>query len=127
MLFCDERISAFILNDLERVGRDKVRVKKVDPASVSIPPRRFAPVSTTVSSMRLDCVVAALCNLSRDKASTLITAKNVDVEFMTEEKVDRNLAPPCVVSVRGFGKYRLLGADLRTKKGKIRLEAKKYL
>lgn len=127
VLFCDERISVFILNDLERVGRDKVRIKKVDPESLSLPPRRFLHISTTVSSLRLDCVVAALCNLSRDKASALITGKSVDVEFITEEKIDRNLTPPCVISARGFGKYRLLNADTRTKKGKIRLEAKKYL
>lgn len=129
-VFCDERISPFICSSLERVGGDKVAIKELDIRELDeskLPKRRFAPINTTVSSARLDCVVSALCNLSRERASELIAAGLVELDFEIEQRPDRKLTPPCVMSVRGFGKYRVLSVDTPTKKGRYRLEAKKYL
>ncbi|MBR6681279.1 MAG: hypothetical protein IKL59_08470 [Clostridia bacterium] len=127
VVFCDERIAPFICSSLERVGGDKVRVKETEIDESKLPERRFLSINTTVSSTRLDAVVSALCNLSRERASELVVGGMVDLNFETEEKPDKKVTPPGVVSVRGFGKYRLLCADTRTKKGKYRLEAQKYL
>lgn len=127
VVFCDERIAPFICSSLERVGGDKVRVKETEIDESKLPERRFLTINTTVSSTRLDAVVSALCNLSRERASELVVGGMVDLNFETEEKPDKKVTPPGVVSVRGFGKYRLLCADTRTKKGKYRLEAQKYL
>ena len=130
VIFCDERILPFILTALERVGGDKVSLRTQDVREIdesSLPTRRFASINTTVSSARLDCIVSSLCNLSREKASELISAGSVEVDFEIEQRPDRKLTPPCVASVRGFGKYRVLSVDTPTKKGRYRLEAKKYL
>ena len=127
VVFCDERIAPFICSSLERVGGDKVRVKETEIDESKLPERRFLSINTTVSSTRLDAVVSALCNLSRERASELVVSGMVDLNFETEEKPDKKVTPPGVVSVRGFGKYRLVSADTRTKKGKYRLEAQKYL
>lgn len=125
--FCDERIAPFICSSLERVGGDKVRVSETEIDESELPKRSFAPMNVPISSTRLDCIVAALCDLSRERASELIIGGFVDLNFETEEKPDKKVTPPGVMSVRGFGKYRLVSADTRTKKGKYRLEAQKYL
>lgn len=127
VIFCDERISGFICEELSKVARDKVRVSEIELGSVTLPERRFADISHPVSSMRLDCVVSALCNLSRERVSEMIEAGLVTLDFEIEPKPDRKVSPQSVISVRGFGKYRLICADGLTKKGKIRLQAQKYL
>ena len=51
----------------------------------------------------------------------------VEVDFETEERPDRTVSAPCTVSVRGYGRFRLLSVEDKTKKGRYRLVAEKYL
>jgi RNA-binding protein YlmH len=80
-----------------------------------------------VASARLDCVVASLANLSRDAAQQLIRDGRVDLDYKTEERVDRVVPTPATVSVRGVGKFRVLSLGEQTKKGRYRLSAEKFV
>jgi len=124
--FCDSRIASFICAELTKVSRDKVRVSVTEIKEDFIPERKFVDINEPISSTRLDCIVCALCSVSRERASELISAGLVEIDFETEEKPDRRREMPCVATVRGFGKYKLLRADAKTRKGRLRLEAKKY-
>jgi len=124
--FCDSRIASFICAELTKVSRDKVRVSVTEIKEDFIPERKFVDINEPISSTRLDCIVCALCSVSRERASELISAGLVEIDFETEEKPDRRIEMPCVATVRGFGKYKLLRADAKTRKGRLRLEAKKY-
>lgn len=127
LVFCDGKIADYILSEPRRMGNDAVKIKLFD-----VPPdfkavHEFAPVSDTVASARLDGVVAALCNLSREKAHSLITSENVELNYEPETRVDRTLQNGDVVSVRGFGKYIIRSVTEPTKKGRLRLLADKYV
>ena len=127
VVFCDAAMSGFICDNLCKVASDKVRGERSDVRGVSLPPRRTAPVTDTVASPRCDCVVAALCSLSRERARETVVAGLVEVNYECEERPDKILAAPCVVSVRGKGKFRVLSLEDKTKKGRYRLIAEKYL
>ena len=51
----------------------------------------------------------------------------VEINFESEERPDRTVTAPALLSIRGFGRYRILALTDRTKKGRVRLEAEKYL
>ena len=51
----------------------------------------------------------------------------VYVEYETEEAPDRVIVPPCVMSVRGYGKFIVNSLSEHTRKGRIRLDADKYV
>lgn len=126
-LLCLARIRSFLLMNVERIGGDGVRVKEI-----TLPPdfdggRRTMPVSDTVASARLDCVVAALANLSREGAQEVIRDGLVELDYECEERPDHLLHPPCTLSVRGVGKFNVLSLDTLTRKGRIRLLAEKYV
>ena len=123
---CDERIRMFIESELQRVGNDKVRITPVELATYTPPRREYTPIHDTVASERLDCVVAALCNLSREKARAAVCGGLVELNFESEERPDRTVTPPALISVRGFGRYRVLALTDRTRKGRIRLEAEQF-
>ena len=89
--------------------------------------RRFETVSDTVASARLDCVVAALANLSRERAQEAVRSGLCEVEYEVAEVCDMLLEVPCVLSIRGVGKFRLLSLSGPTKKGRLRLMAEKYI
>ena len=122
-IFCDGGIADFIAMELTRVGRDTVKVKRVEIGEDFAPKRALSHVSDTVASARVDCVVAALCNLSREAAQGAVRSGLVEVDFEPEERVDTVLEPPITVSVRGYGRFILRSFDGETKKGRLRLKA----
>ena len=127
VLFCDALISDFLLSDLRKVAGDSVRVSKVELPYDFEPKREFAHIYDTVASPRVDCVVAALCSLSREKASAAVTSGLVEVDFESESRPDRTLRTPCIISVRGYGKFRLNSVSEYTRRGRLRLDADKFV
>lgn len=127
VVFCGEPVATFLVESLEKVASDTVRVSRVAAGQAVSVPRRFAPISDTVASPRLDCVVAALANLSRERAQEAVRSGLCEVDYEAVEACDAPLEPPCVLSVRGVGKFRLLSLSGPTKKGRLRLTAEKYI
>lgn len=126
-LFCRSSIAPYIEESLERVGGDKVTVQSVQIDENFASQRRVQKISDTVASARLDCVVAAIVNLSRENAQQMIRDGRVELDYRLEDRVDRSVATPATISVRGVGKFRVLSVATQTKKGRYRLSAEKYI
>lgn len=126
-VLCMAHMVPFLLEHVERIGGDAVRVSQTVLPLDFDGGRKFAPVQDTVASARLDCVVAALCNLSREAAQTAVRDGLVELDYECEMRPDRTLEPPCIISVRGTGKFVLRELGTLTKKGRTRLAADKYL
>lgn len=127
VFFCDVRLVDFFVANLERIGRDKVKVCQIDIADVKLPKKQFLMVSDTVASARLDCIVASLCSLSRERAKERIEASVVELNYELVERPDKEVVAPAIISIRGVGKFRVLSVSDKTKKGRYRLLAEKYL
>lgn len=74
-----------------------------------------------ISSLRLDTVVAALLNIARQKSGTYIHGGKVKVNWRVVEQPSFELNESDILSVRGHGRYKVVGIEGRTKKDKIRL------
>ena len=127
IFFCESHLTAFFEENLERVGRDKVTVRRIELDESILPERKVQKITDTVASARLDCVVAALCSLSRERAKEKIVASLVEVNYECEEQVDKEVTESSVISVRGVGKFFVISLSDKTKKGRYRLVAEKYL
>lgn len=127
VVFCTDKIFDYLIGGIERVGSDKVTVEEFTPDGDFDAKREFLPIRDTVAAERLDCVVGALANLSRDKAQALIRSGLCEVDYLVEDRVDASVKTPCTVTLRGYGKYRVLEFDGETKRGRLRLVAQKYL
>ncbi len=127
VIICDEAISEFFIRDMTHVANDKIRISRINLGEWESPPRRMQPIQDTVASKRLDAVIAALCNISRDKARETVESGLVEIDFEREERPDRGLVTPCTVSIRGFGRFKVSSLNDKTKKGRLRLEAEKFI
>ena len=85
------------------------------------------PLSDTVASPRADAVVAALCNLSRERAQALFRAGLVEIDYEPLEKYDKDVDAGAVIAVRGHGKFIVRSLSDKTKKGRFRLLADRYV
>ena len=82
----------------------------------------MAKLSTTVSSLRLDTLIAGVYNLSRKHVKDLLGSGKVVLNWMNIEKPDVEVAEHDIVSVRGYGRFRLNELQGVSNKGKIRVK-----
>ncbi len=127
VVFCSARICDFLTENLTKVANDKVRCRAYVPDEAFTDGRRYEPINDTVASARLDCVVAALTNLSREAAQELIRSGLVEVDFEPTDRTDLPLSPPVTLSLRGYGRFLLRSFDGETRKGRLRMRADKMI
>jgi RNA-binding protein YlmH len=84
-LFVVNEVSDYISMQLESVGRSKVSLKERRLDEAIQMNEQWNEYTTTVSSLRLDAIVAAAHNISRQKSQTLIAGGVVKVNWMTIE------------------------------------------
>lgn len=127
LVVCERKIADYLLTQWNTVGADTVKVSEVILPDDFRIEKKFQEIRDTIASDRLDCILAALTDLSREKAQSMIRAGLVDVNFLTEQRPDRAVPDGAMLSVRGYGRYEIVGTDGVTRKGRLRLIAKKFI
>lgn len=125
-MFVTENMSEYIKTQISKVGSEGVAVDISDNNQFDYTPKMQNCVAT-VASMRLDCVVSAICNCSRKAAVELIESGLVVVNSTLVEKPTFLVKNDSVLSVRKHGKFVIIDCTSITKKQRVVLEYKKYL
>lgn len=126
VVFVSDSVSGYICGELTKVGGEGVRVTL--GCTRELPQMHgFEPLRLTVASARLDCVVAALARTSRGEAARLIESGLVTVDSLECDKVSHTVAAGSKVAVRGKGKFAVDSLDGLTRKGRVILEARRYI
>lgn len=129
VVFCRPQIAGFLSDNLDRIGADKVHIAAVSGEErMAVPDtRQFTRITETVASLRLDGVVAALAGLSREKAKEAVTGGLTELDFRVTVSPDTEVTPGAYLSVRGVGRFIFEGTDGTSKKGRLRIHAKKFI
>ena len=120
LLFVHEDIADYVAANLESCGRVKVRVSPCGE-EVAPPEPEGTLLYRTVPSQRLDAVLAATCDLSRQKAQEMIRAELVKVDHAVETRADARLEAGSLVSARWLGRFRVQEVAGLTRKGRVGL------
>ena len=120
-----EEVASYVMANLSSIGKVKVHVEKVGLEPLLQMEEEWVESNTTVSSMRLDVVLAQVFNISRQKSQSLISAGRVKVNWTVREQMSFELQEGDIVSARGFGRMKVIMTEGRTKKDKIRLQVGK--
>ncbi|MDE7268478.1 MAG: hypothetical protein K2N89_13530 [Lachnospiraceae bacterium] len=124
-LFCTEKMSSYIIDELDKVRHTSVRceiAKEIPKSTVT----RLERKTFQVSAARADSIIAKLYNLSRSESVDLFRAKKVFVNGRLNENNSGQLKSGDKVSVRGFGRFAFVGVSGETRKGKLNVEADVY-
>lgn len=125
-VFVLDHISQLLADELSKVGRVGVRGRIMVPDELP-QAHRFSDISGTVSSLRLDCMIALLLNISREKAHNLILSGSVFLNACEINSVSHLVSPGDKIAVRGTGKFLVEQVGAVTKKGRTHVECKKYV
>lgn len=117
----------FFLREWNQAGRVRLSVTEISREALEVPPAQVKSVRDTVSSLRLDAVVAAGFAMSRGRAAELIAAGRVNLEHIPCMKPDKLVAEGSVITARGLGKMKLAQVGGQTKKGRTGIVIERYL
>ena len=127
VLFACDSISSYLEMNFTRAGRSHVKVQNTPAESLCLLPKAWEPISGTVASLRLDCVLGVLLRSSRGKTEELLKKELVSVNHLVCTKGSLLLKEGDSLSVRGFGRAQLLEIGGESRKGRLFITLKKYI
>lgn len=125
VVFLSEDIAGYVINELHTIGRVGVSVSRGIEGELPCASKKQT-IRSTVASHRLDCVVAALCNLSRSSADELLRDGRVMLNSIITEKATKTISVGDKLTVRGYGKYEVTSTEGVTRKGRSVIVVEKY-
>ncbi|MBS4217822.1 RNA-binding protein [Bacillus sp. FJAT-49711] len=120
--FIANEVENFVIHQLNSIGKAKVSIIKQDLQNAIKSEESWKEKETTASSLRLDVILAASFNISRQKAQGLIQQGHTKVNWETVERTAFECGEGDVLSARGYGRCSLLSIQGKTKKDKLRLK-----
>ena len=117
-LFCLDKISNYIKDNLSRVRHTTVEVNEVDaPPVKAIEPKGAEEM--VIASLRVDVAVCQVYNLSRNECAKLFETDKVFINSRKLESRSYQLKEGDMVSVRGYGRFQFVSVVRKTKKDRL--------
>ncbi|MCM1087171.1 MAG: YlmH/Sll1252 family protein [Muribaculaceae bacterium] len=126
VLFCQQSIAPYLTENLCRVKHTNIRCQ-IAESEISLHTATPQETFVTVSSLRIDGVIAKLYNISRNDSLTLFRTGRIFVNGIIMENNSYQLKEKDAVTVRGHGKFLYYGLAGETRKGKERVSLGVYV
>ncbi len=126
-IVCLKETAPLILSQFSQAGRYRLNLKEISLAQLSPAPNQVKLVHDTVSTLRLDAVLASGFSLARGKSADAIAGGRVSLNHRECLKPDRAVAQGDTITCRGLGKCVLKRVGGQSRKGRIIIEIERYL
>ena len=124
--FCMDSVRSYILEQLEKIKHTVVKITETDAGQNPDIRPEFEHLSGIITSNRLDALVACICKLSRSAAASLITSGKVCINGRETLHNTYVCRAGDILSVRSYGKYIFDAVSGETKKGRMKIDYRKY-
>jgi len=112
--------------NLRQVHRVRVMTERLPVSELKPVVPELTEMTLSVASLRLDAVAGDVWRLSRAKVLEPIKAGRCRVNWKTEDNPACLLKEGDTVSLRGFGRFRLVRINGETKSGRLRITVAKF-
>lgn len=120
-------LASFLEREFVSVRGRTIKPAFFDYDGIRVFTRDFKEMSITVSSERVDSVIARIWALSRQDASTAVKQGRVRINDAEVSKLTAKVKPGDIIALRGKGKAAVEDFDGSTKKSRLRIRVKKYV
>ncbi|CAM3574217.1 RNA-binding protein [Marinicrinis lubricantis] len=118
--------ASFLDMNLNQIHRVSVLTELLPIDRLEVIPVRMDEMTISVASLRLDGIVSDVVRLSRSKIMIPIKAGKCKVNWKVEENPSALLQEGDVVSLKGFGRFKVLEILGESKSGRTRVKIGKY-
>ena len=106
-----------VLSDLDKVGSRSVQAQQIELSELpEFTGAEHKTQTATVSSLRLDSVLAAMLHCSRGQAADLIAAGRVEVNHVAMSSAHAPVYREDIFTIRGKGRFQLTDLPGKSKK-----------
>ena len=126
-IVCLKEAAPIILSQFDQAGRYRLRLKEIPLSALSPAPAEVKLIHDTVSTLRLDAVLASGFSLARGRAADAVTGGRVSVNHRECLKPDKPVAEGDILTCRGLGKCVVKTVGGQSRKGRIIIEIERYL
>lgn len=120
-------ILEFVIANFNRIAKLSVDCKKIEFDKKLYIVDETERKDLNISSLRLDCLVAAMANINRKKAADLISSEKVKLNWAVVTKNSTEIQEGDQISIRGFGRFKIEAFEGQTRKDRFRIRSVKYL
>lgn len=120
-IFVERKFSTFFMDHVTKIAKVPVTLKQVPFSDRLEVQTQVRTRDILVSSLRLDKIISCVLKISRSDATRLIHSKKVKVNYDSVEQVDFHLNLQDLVSVRGFGRFKIVQENGLSKNDKHKL------
>ena len=117
----------FLTQSWDSAGRERLTVTPLPLEGLTVPEAAVKEVRDTVSSLRLDNVLASGFGLSRGKAAEAVEKGAVQVNYTVCQKPDKPVSAGDVITCRGLGKCVLDTVGSPTKKNRLPVVIRRFI
>jgi len=122
-----EEIGDFLVGHMKQAHRVDVNVSILPLSELQAAKIELEEQVLSVASMRLDGIASDVFRLSRTKIVAPIKAGRCRVSWKPVEDPSHALRAGDVVSMKGFGRFKVLDVEGMTKSGRIRVRVGKFV
>lgn len=126
-VFLHTDICEYVVSNLDKVKHSGIKCNRIEIEAAREKKLALKEMKVITTSLRLDCVVAALLNLSRSRAAEEIKSGGVKLNHSVEMETNKKVEIKDLVSIKGHGRYIIDELTGHTKSDRITLQIKKYL
>ena len=121
-----EDILKFLVTNLPQLTRfQKAKIEEIKLEELRKAIIKKEKITITVSSMRIDNIVAELAKCSRNKANELLEQERVFVNYEVITKPTKQIKEEDKITIRGKGRFEIKQIVGNTRKGRIMVDVEK--
>lgn len=124
--FVHSEIQDYVCSNLYKVSHTNVNTEVISLNEWKPSEKELSLKRMTVASLRLDAVAGTVFHLSRGKVQDYIRSEKTNVNWAVVNNSSKLLKEGDMVSIRGFGRFRLEEVLGKTKKDRIGIMIREY-
>lgn len=120
-VFVDKGIVSYLIANTEKIARVGVTLREIALDQLMVPQVDSKQKVVLSTSLRLDKIIAEVLSISRTNSLSLIESGKVKLNYALTTNTSQILEIDDLISVRGFGRFKVLENQGFTKNGKHKL------
>ncbi len=126
VIFAKKSVANFISSSLQKAKHSSLKFMQNYSEKIDIQPK-YKQMSSTIASERLDCVLGAILRKSREKSCEVLRLGFVKLNYLETYTRTQKVKNGDIISVKGYGKFRVNSIENKTKKDRLKLEFEKFI
>lgn len=119
--FLATELSSFVQMNLTKIKNASIKLREIPLTRLIENNDEWIHKQHSVSSLRLDVIVKEVYQMSRKDAANYIKANRVKVNFTNVDDPAMSIMADDLISVRGFGRSKVMDLHGKTRKDKLRI------